>query len=382
MNTYDIAIVGAGVFGLSSAIKLAQSGASVVLIEKNKTGRGASGGILGAIMPHMPTRWNDKKTYQLSSHFSLPDWISEVEENTGHNTGYNKTGRVIPVPFDHMVKHSIERAEASLKIWDTENTGYAQQYHPKEYHGSWIRADRCIYGTMSDNLSARIDPRRYCTALTKMCIQLGVKIIDECEFISFEQEKISARKNGEIFNLAAAQLLLTAGHETFSLLKNMFNINIGSGIKGQGLRFRYSDHTQPQLPFILYDDGIYIVPHDDGTVAVGSSSEKSWTEPQTTDEICDELKQKAINLCPWLETKTTEIERWAGVRPKCFEREPAIGQIPGYGNIYVSTGGFKISFGISHEIADYVSSMMQGKRNSRQSLPISFELNDHLKKMQ
>ena len=52
-----------------------------------------------------------------------------------------------------------------------------------------------------------------------------------------------------------------------------FGRKVGSGVKGQALSLRFEARDRPQL----FVDGLHIVPHVDGTVAVGSTSETSWT---------------------------------------------------------------------------------------------------------
>ena len=54
----DLLIAGAGVAGLWLAVKAARAGLSVTLVERGNPGGGASGGFLGALMPHSPERWN------------------------------------------------------------------------------------------------------------------------------------------------------------------------------------------------------------------------------------------------------------------------------------------------------------------------------------
>jgi glycine oxidase len=50
---------------------------------------------------------------------------------------------------------------------------------------------------------------------------------------------------------------------------------IGAGVKGQAAVLKCDLRGQPQL----YAEGLHIVPHADGTVAVGSTSERQWDDP-------------------------------------------------------------------------------------------------------
>jgi hypothetical protein len=56
-----IVVMGAGMLGLSAAFTLARRGARVTVIERAHPGAGASGGLVGALAPHVPEGWNAKK---------------------------------------------------------------------------------------------------------------------------------------------------------------------------------------------------------------------------------------------------------------------------------------------------------------------------------
>ncbi len=67
----DLVIVGGGIMGLWAALKAERRGIDTILIEAARTGSGASGGLLGALMAHMPDRWNEKKQLQFDGLLSL-----------------------------------------------------------------------------------------------------------------------------------------------------------------------------------------------------------------------------------------------------------------------------------------------------------------------
>ncbi|WP_336043342.1 FAD-dependent oxidoreductase, partial [Pseudooceanicola nanhaiensis] len=63
----DVTIRGAGIFGLSIAWVLLRKGATVRVVDPHGPGAGSSGGIVGALAPHVPEAWNAKKAFQLDS---------------------------------------------------------------------------------------------------------------------------------------------------------------------------------------------------------------------------------------------------------------------------------------------------------------------------
>ena len=127
-------------------------------------------------------------------------------------------------------------------------------------------------------------------------------------------------------------------------------------MKGQAALLKAA--VDPALP-VIFTDGLYIVPHEDGLVAIGSTSENAFEEPQGTDGLLDALIEKARHMAPVL-TQAPVVERWAGLRPKAIGREPMVGRHPDHRNISLMTGGFKVSFGLAHALARAVLNEIEG----------------------
>ncbi len=93
----DITIRGAGIFGLSIAWACVQRGARVQIIDPHGAGAGSSGGIVGALAPHVPENWNPKKAFQLESLLMAEAFWREVAAAGGKDPGYARTGRLQPI---------------------------------------------------------------------------------------------------------------------------------------------------------------------------------------------------------------------------------------------------------------------------------------------
>ena len=81
----DVTVYGAGIFGLSVAWSCVKLGAKVQVIDPNGVAAGSSGGIVGALAPHTPENWNDKKEFQFQSLIMAEDYWSEVAEVSGQS---------------------------------------------------------------------------------------------------------------------------------------------------------------------------------------------------------------------------------------------------------------------------------------------------------
>ena len=129
--TPDVVIIGAGVVGLWCALKAKQRGLRAVVVEQGRIGQGASGGILGALMPHRPVSWEDIQVFQLEALLSLETEVAQLEAATGISCGYSRCGRVMPIDFRRVpggtrtVAGRVNQVLAcSVAIRKTDRMGY------------------------------------------------------------------------------------------------------------------------------------------------------------------------------------------------------------------------------------------------------------------
>jgi glycine oxidase len=362
-STPDIAVIGGGIVGLWTAYFAATQGLSVVLIEKRTIGAGASGGMLGALMPHQTTNWDAKKQFQLEGLLSLETEISALEKATGMKTGYRRCGRLMPIRIEPKLRQGLQWAEASELNWpDTHHWRIANET-PNEH---WLPADQMPFGVNHDDLSARVDPRGLIAALRKAIETLQVYIIENTAFDKLDANGAIHLPDGTV--LTPGRTVISAGWESFPLLSSLIMGETGRGVKGQAALLKPVETVDPASP-ILYDAGIYVIAHDNGLVAVGSTSENEFDDPTSTDERIDILVDRARALCPALNGAEI-VERWAGVRPRAASREPLVGPIYGAPHVIVATGGFKISFGIAHLMAK--AAVVQAMGETPEFLPDVF----------
>jgi glycine/D-amino acid oxidase-like deaminating enzyme len=129
----------------------------------------------------------------------------------------------------------------------------------------------------------------------------------------------------------------------------------------------------PGLP-LLYLDGLYVVPHEGGMAAIGSTSEEQFDQPFSTDEQLEDLIERGRALAPVLKSAVI-VERWAGLRPKAVDRDPMVGPHPDTPNVIALAGGFKVSFGLAHRLADAALAAVEAQP---MLMPDSFQLASHI----
>lgn len=370
----DLLVVGGGVMGLWTALFAARDGLSVRLVDREAIGAGASGGVLGALMPHLPDRWNAKKAFQFAALVSLEAEIVTLEAETGLSAGYRRSGRLIPLPKPHNRDLALGRANDALAMWNTAERSFAFDVLDVAPVAGWPAEEAMAHGLIHDHLAARIAPRALLTALRAALERLpNVAICEGVGLRALEPVAGLARfDNGD--NLAFGTCVLSAGVETFGLLAPLnptLAKPVGSGVKGQAALLKAA--VDPVLP-VIFADGLYIVPHEDGLVAIGSTSETTFEDPKSTDGLLDDLIEKARRMAPLL-AEAPVVERWAGLRPRAIGREPMVGRHPDHRNISLMTGGFKVSFGIAHALARAVLKEIKG---GTLDVPPSFTVASHL----
>lgn len=361
----DCLIIGAGIFGLWAARHAIKRGEKVLVLDKARIGSGASGGFLGSLMPHEPVRWNVKKQMQFEALDCLSEFILNLEEDTGHDCGYRRCGRVIPLRHEKMDFHVNERLEGMKSLWQGRYTlaKYNQIDESLIHDGKsvglpngWVNKDFAAFGITYDNFSARVNPRAYVAALAAY-IRQHADLCEGVEVACIEPTKCEVQLvDGTV--ISAGRIIIANGYKAYGLLDEIgatykTQSITGRGIKGQAVLVEYKhDDTLP----IVYDDSVYIIPHAGNRVAIGSTSYNTWASEKDFDEDDMGFYKRAIAAVPALENAPI-VEKWAGVRPRNMIPEPVTGKVlsasisgklDGYERIYAAIGGFKIGFGIAH----------------------------------
>ena len=336
----DVTIRGAGIFGLSIAWECLRRGARVRVVDPHGVGAGASGGVVGALAPHVPENWNDKKAFQLASLLAAEAFWAEDEQAGQLSAGYARTGRLQPVADERALELARAREITAADLW----RGAAQwQVVRADDAGDWAPQSPSGW-LVRDTLSARMHPRAAGRALAAAIIARG----------------------GEIVRAAGDEgaVIWAAGVWDLERISAGLGRVVGNGVKGQGAVLRFDARDQPQI----FADGVHVVPHADGTVAVGSTSERDFDDPKNTDAQLEDVLETVRTAVPALRDAEV-IERWAGVRPRARSRAPMLGSHPLCKGQFIANGGFKIGFGMAPEVARVMADLVL---EGRDAIPAEF----------
>jgi glycine oxidase len=342
MARYDVTVRGAGIFGLSIAYEAAKRGAKVQVIETVAIGAGSSGGLVGALSPHVPDSWNEKKAFQLESLLMAQAFWDGVAQAGGVDAGYARLGRLQPIEGLAGVDMARARIAGAAQNW-----GNHAVWEVRAATGAvWEPASPSGY-LVHDSLSARVHPRRAGAALAAGIMALGGRVILG-----------DAADQGHVIWATGLAGLADLGRD--------LGRPMGGGVKGQAALLEWDAGTLAQI----YADNLHIVPHSDGTVAIGSTSETTWEDAAATDDRLDEVIARARAIVPALAAARV-IDRWAGIRPRAITRAPILGAWPNRAGHFVANGGFKIGFGMAPKIAQVMADLVL---EARDSIPPDFRL--------
>jgi len=156
----DVCVIGAGFFGLSAALELAEKGKKVIVLEGARVGFGASGRSGGEAIDIIDERiakygiqcdW--KKGYAtLALNERRMDDLIEMEKASHATFGYDK-----------------------MQLWDKAKL--------KQHLGSDI-----YVGGLYDSNSGHLHPLNYCLGLAKACLDLGVQIYEQSPVVDLVEK--------------------------------------------------------------------------------------------------------------------------------------------------------------------------------------------------
>ncbi|MCC6007494.1 MAG: FAD-binding oxidoreductase [Rhodobacteraceae bacterium] len=346
MAMADICVVGAGVMGLSVAWACARRGARVMVCEAALPGAGASGGVVGALAPHAPERWDAAKAFQLEALMMAEGWWANVARTGGGDPGYARLGRVQPLPDEAAIARAEARAEGAARHWG----GQAEWRLVRAEAWRGLVPHSPTGWLAHDSLSARLAPRAALGSLLAALRSAGAEIVTGQPMPAGPGSPGRAQlppARAHVWATGAAGLVASRGADGLAL---------GGGVKGQAAVLALSVPLAAQVSA----PGLHVVPHADGTVAVGSTSERVWQHAEKTDDALEAVIERARGLVPAL-AKAPVLARWAGLRPRARDGRPLAGPLPGFPGHWIANGGFKTGFALAPALAEALAEALLGE---------------------
>ena len=345
-----VLIIGGGVIGLTSAYFLAREGVRVAVFDRSDLGREASWAGAGIIPPGNPERTTSpvEKLRALSSAM-WADFSARLREETGIDNGYLRCGGV----------EFLDPAEETVvDAWREEGIRFERLTPPALAElEPGVSPPSAIPYHLPD--MAQVRNPRHLRALIAACERLGVELNPGRGVASLERDGNRIRsvrlESGEVREGGA--FLLAAGAWSEALLAEV-GARVGvHPVRGQIVLFR---SPAPPIQRILLYGKKYLVPRPDGRTLAGSTEEpEAGFEKANTTGAVRHLTDLARRWVPAL--ASAEVERtWAGLRPGSPDGLPFLGKVPGWDNLFVSTGHFRAGLQLSVASGKAVADLIRG----------------------
>ncbi len=346
--TVDLVVLGGGIVGLSVAWRARLSGMSVVLLERDELGGGATHVAAGMLAPVAEVEFGEagRRVLELGVRSAglWPDFAAKLEQASGVDVGLCRTGTLV------VARDDDEARELERQLAFRESLGL----HALRLLASEARErEPALAPTVRLALEApedhSVDPRRVVAALRRACELEGVLVCEHRHVHALELDadakrvvgvRVSPQRAGDVEEIGSAGggVLEDGACELIYARDVVVAMGAWSGglgglpegagvpvrpVKGQIMRLR--DPAGPGLlQRVLRFDGGYLVPRGDGCYVLGATMEERGFEPQATAGGVYELLRDAHELVPGISELRIE-ELGVGYRPGTPDNAPLIG---------------------------------------------------------
>jgi glycine oxidase len=347
----DVAVIGGGIIGLTSAYVLAKAGLVVELIDRGEFGREASWAGAGIVPPGLNPLLTTTPLDHLRSHSSagFRTFSQDLKSETGIDNQFHLCGGVEFLGPDD---------EDFEKLWEQEKLPY--EFLSPEKLDEVIPGVRSVPETSAyyHPLTGQVRNPRHLAALVEACRLRGVRLTTGLAFVRWEKlPRGVVAVTSDHARHPAGRYLVASGAWADEVLGQLGYRSRVHPVRGQIVLFR---PERPVLRKIVQVGHRYLVPRLDGRILVGSTEEpEAGFDRSTTPEGVRELIAFAHELVPDL--REVEVERtWAGLRPGSPDGLPFIGPVPGQATVLAAVGHFRAGIQLSIGTAELIRDLILG----------------------
>ncbi len=329
-----IAIIGAGISGLLSALELIEHGCTVSIFDQQQAGKAASwagGGILSPMYPwRYPQAVND-----LAQHGKVlyQSWNEKLMPISGIDFEIHETGMLI---FD----------QADFEI----GLHYAAKYNEPMQQCEYLQQEQLemINPRVSDQLKEAIyfpqlanvrNPRLLKSIIAYLKQHPNADIIENSWIERFELKNgyVNAvqAQNGQRF--AADQFVIASGAWSEHWSQQLQLSIPVAPVQGQMLLFKTPENW---LPTMCMNEVMYLIPRTDGHIVCGSSMQHIGFDQRASAQTQQDIYQASIAMVPELQNFPL-VKQWAGLRPGSPTGVPYIGKMAQFDNLWANFGHYR-----------------------------------------
>lgn len=348
-----MAVVGAGLIGLATAWRLAQSGLSVVVLERETIGSGASLAATGMLAPaaeHEPGS-DPLLPLALDSLRRWPGFRDALEAASGLSIDYRPDGTLILA----IGRDEVERLRFRYDL--QKRSGLDATWLP----GSEVRRrEPALRPSVTAGVHCpgdhQVDPRLVIAALVAACRAAGVTLVEDAPVTALDWSggRVTGLRTADAV-LRAQTLVLATGAWSGEggLLPGALALPVRP-LKGQSLALRTTAHTGT-LSHMVWTEQVHMAPKGDGQLIVGATVEDCGFRAGVTAGGLYALLEGARRVLPGIEEMAVEAV-WSGFRPTSDDDAPIIDTLaPG---LVAATGHHRNGYLLAPVTADAVAQLV------------------------
>lgn len=371
----DVAIIGGGFTGLSAARTLAKLGVTVVVLEANTIGWGASsrnGGMtltglklgMGTVMKKYG-REITKQLFQYS--LDSVDTVEQIVKEENIDCGFKRYGHLLTA---NKPKHFVASQE-EVEFMEKEFNHKLKLIHPKDLKSEI--GSEIYHGGLIDEVSGGLNPAQYVTGLAKAAEKAGAKLCAKARVNKLERREKRFYIQTERGNLIAEKILVGTSGYTSNVTKNLQRkiIPIGSFIIAtEKLSDELAHELSPNNRMIFdYKHYLNYFRLWDKRMIFGGRAAFFPENKKTISRSAEILRNEMIAVYPQLKNINVEYV-WGGTLDFAFDMMTHVGEENG---IFYSLGyaGHGVAMA-THSGKTIAEAMLTGNINEHPFAKIKF----------
>ena len=363
----EIVIIGAGVIGLAIAFELVRRNRSVLVLERDRVGAGATWASAGMLAPVSEAEAEEPAMVELAleSHRRYPQFVEAVEAASGLSCGFRQDGTLVVAlgrddeeELEHLRVAQQSRGLRSIPLT-------ADEVFEREPHLSgWVT------GGLLAAEDYQVDPRLLVKALAAAIRTGGGSIREGARVDTLEAEgarlrRVSGQRGSREFTVDCDVAVVAAGAWSSAAIDSPVSEFGIRPVKGQICRLRGPRLTR----HVIRTPEVYLVGRGSGELVVGGTMEESGFDSSPTAGAVMDLLRRAWRVLPGI-YDLTFAEFSVGLRPAARDHMPLMGETDVEG-VFVATGHYRHGILLTPATASLMADLIANGRGSSLLTPFA-----------